>query len=931
VSVSTLAFAETYGFWKLLAILLGRLHVTVVHFPVALLIVAGALETWAWVRGRGRGPVSSAAGVCLWIGVLFAVITAGTGWVHAAQSGTSTEVEIHRWVGTAAAAVGLLALWMRTMVACGDDRVVLTGPSVGLYRLTAVLGALTVAVAGHFGGSITHGSGYLSDAFGDVLRGHRLAPGLEGEGEDGQPVPGDSGGGGRARSGAGGSAVFNAAYGVLEARCFECHGPEKRKGGLRLDSLGSVLKGGKHGAAIKPGDATGSYLIHRVLGDGPDELMPPEGDPLTDEQIKALEAWINAGAEWPRAGGRAGVEPVDGGAADVVEAKHWAYVAPAKPAAPAASGWGRNEIDGFVLAQMKRHGLSPSPEAEKGVLLRRVTLDLTGLPPTVEELDAFEHDPSSDAYEKVVDRLLASPAFGERWARPWLDLARYGDSRGYEKDQTWSVWPYRDWVINALNADMPFDRFTVEQIAGDLLPNATEQQKVATAFERLSMLNEEGGVDPEEARVTAVVDRVDTTSTVWLGATMGCARCHDHKFDPVTMKDYYGLFAYFNSTAEELKTVGDGETHVISPSITIAGVPGAAVEVMKELDAPRETRLMHRGNFRDVGDVVKACVPAAISGSAAAPVREDRLGLAEWIVDKGNPLTARVHVNRLWSVYFGRGLVETEEDFGTRGSSPSHPQLLDWLACAFVENGWSQKRVHRLIVTSATYRQRSERSGGKEDKDPGNVWLSRGPCFRLEAEAIRDQALALGGLLSTRFGGPSVKPRQPEGIWGHAYSGEKWVESAGEDRYRRGIYTFVKRATPYPSMAVFDAPSRQVVCPRRTRSNTPLQALTTLNDPVFVEAAAGLARRVLEVRGDDAARIGWAVRACVMRSARAEEVEVLAKALTAARARYARAAGEARKLIGAPAGMAEGEAAELAAWTVVGNVLLNLDEVLTKG
>jgi hypothetical protein len=572
------------------------------------------------------------------------------------------------------------------------------------------------------------------------------------------------------------------------------------------------------------------------------------------------------------------------------------------------------------------------------VLLRRVTLDLTGLPPTVEELDAFERDAAPDAYESVVDRLLASPAYGERWARPWLDLARYGDSRGYEKDQTWSMWPYRDWVINALNADMPFDRFTVEQIAGDLLPNATEQQRVATAFQRLSMLNEEGGVDPEEARVTAVVDRVDTSATVWLGATMACARCHDHKFDPVTMKDYYAFLAYFNSTADEIKTVGDGETHVIAPTLTITGVPGATVEVMKELEKPRETRVMHRGNFRDPGDVVRAGVPGAMNGSAAAPTREDRLGLAEWIVDKGNPLTARVQVNRLWSVYFGRGLVETEEDFGTRGGEPSHAQLLDWLACTFVEGGWSQKKVHRLIVTSATYRQASERKElqaesphQKEDKDPANVWLSRGPRFRLEAEMIRDQALAIGGLLSTRFGGPSVKPRQPDGVWGHAYSGEKWVESAGEDKYRRAIYTFVKRATPYPSMAVFDAPARQVVCARRTRSNTPLQALTTLNDPVFVEAAAGLAKRVIGVRGDDAARLSWALRACVMRKATAEELVVLNKVLAGARADYAAAPGKARMLIGAAEGVADGDAVELASWTVVANVLLNLDELLCKG
>ncbi|HYC99801.1 MAG TPA: PSD1 and planctomycete cytochrome C domain-containing protein [Phycisphaerales bacterium] len=925
---TTLEFAETYGFWKLLAVLVGRLHLVILHFPVGLLIAAGVLETWAWWRGKGwqvrasgRGPgLDAAAGACLWLGVASVVVAVATGWVHAGQSGGSIEVEIHRWVGTGSAVVAILALLLRSAATQAEREGRAGSPVAAAYRWMVVLGALTVGVAGHFGGSVTHGSGYLSDAVKDVIRGHRVVPGMEGEGEDGKPImtPG-TGGGVRVP---GDDALFVAAHTVLQERCVECHGMEKRKGGLRVDSLASLMKGGKRGASIVPGDAKSSYLMRRIRGEGPDEQMPPEGDPLTDEQVRAVEAWINAGAIWPGSG--AAVPTVDG-----PERLHWAYVPPVKAPAPHAGEWGVNEIDGFVLAAMKRLDLSPSPQAHKGELLRRVSLDLTGLPPTVEELDAYEADTAADAYERVVERLLASPAFGERWARPWLDLARYGDSRGYEKDQTWSMWPYRDWVINALNADMPFDRFTVEQIAGDLLPEATEQQRAATAFQRLSMLNEEGGVDPEEARVTAVVDRVDTTSTVWLGATMGCARCHDHKFDPVTMKDYYGLLAYFNSTADEVKTVGDGETHVIAPSITLKGVPGAKVEVMKELETPRETRLMHRGDFRNPGGVVKPGVPPALAGAAAPPVRDDRLGLAEWIIDAGNPLTARVHVNRLWSVYFGRGLVETEDDFGTRGDEPSHPALLDWLAREFVEAGWSQKRIHRLIVTSATYRQSSVRRAG--DGDPANVWLSRGPRFRLEAETIRDQALALGGLLSTRFGGPSVKPPQPPGIWGHAYSGEKWVESTGEDRYRRGLYTFVKRATPYPSMAVFDAPSRQVACARRPRSNTPLQALTTLNDPVFVEAAAGLARRTVAVPGDDAARIAWAVRACVMRRPTAGESAVLTRVLQGARQRYVGKPSDAKRLIGADGESPDKDAVELASWTVVANVLLNLDEVLCKG
>ncbi|MDP1661754.1 MAG: PSD1 and planctomycete cytochrome C domain-containing protein [Phycisphaerales bacterium] len=912
---STLAFAETYGFWKLLAIALGRLHVVVLHFPVALLVVAGLLEAWTWVQTRGRGRVSQAAGICVWLGVIGSVVSVATGWLNAGLPGDSTMVEIHRWTGTAAAVVGLVVLFLRRRAVAYEHNG-LARSALG-YRVAVIVGAVSVAVAGHFGGSITHGSGYLTDAFADVLRGHRVVPGMEGE-QVGQPVSGP----GPVRSTPGNG--FETARAVLIERCVECHGPDKRKGGLRVDSLASLLKGGKHGAAIVPRDAAASHLMHRVYGEGPDEQMPPEGGPLTDEQMRALEAWINAGAEWPQ--DQTSAEPLDG----APEQKHWAYVPPSKAAVPPTEGWGRNEIDGFVHAKMFEHGLEPAPEAAKAALLRRVTLDLTGLPPTLEELDSFEADGSPTAYEKVVDRLLVSPAFGERWARPWLDLARYGDSRGYEKDQTWSMWPYRDWVINALNEDMPFDRFTVEQIAGDLLPAATERQRVATAFQRLSMLNEEGGIDPEEARVTAVADRVDTTATVWLGATMGCARCHDHKFDPVSLKDYYGFFAYFNSTAEEVKTVGDGETHVIAPTLTLTGTPGATVEVMKELDVPRQTRLMHRGNFRDAGEAIAPAVPAELTGRAAVPARPDRLGLAEWMVDGGNPLAARVHVNRIWSVYFGRGIVETEDDFGTRGAEPSHPALLDWLACSFMDHGWSQKWVHRLIVTSATYRQRSEATASAHEADPMNVWLARGARFRLEAETIRDQALAVGGLLSARFGGPSVKPPQPPGVWGHAYSGEKWVESIGEDRYRRGIYTFVKRATPYPSMAVFDAPSRQVICTSRMRSNTPLQALTTLNDPVFVEAATGLARKVLNERMGEAERIDWALRACLMRPATPHERATLAGVLKKARSAYLEAPAEARKLVGVPDGTAQSDAVELASWTVVANVLLNLDEFLTK-
>jgi hypothetical protein len=666
-------------------------------------------------------------------------------------------------------------------------------------------------------------------------------------------------------------------------------------------------------------------------------------------------------------------------------------------------------------------------------LIRRLSLDLTGLPPGIGEVDAFVADRSKDAYEKLADRLLASAHYGEKWARLWLDLARYADSQGYEKDPPRSIWPYRDWVINAFNGNMPFDQFTVEQIAGDMLPEATRQQKIASGFNRNTMINTEGGVDPEQSRVETIVDRVNTTATVWLGSTLACAQCHTHKYDPFTLKEYYQLFAFFNnadepemelpSAAQEaLRKQLSGEAARLetdfkkaTPELTaaqaawekteaadlppsgraatatnkagsgpeipanivdilkiapagrtarqrdemsdyfrsqtpalkavrdqLAQVRKAGEELQKEIPAtlvmqeraePRETHVLMRGNFLSPAERVFSGVPAILP-----PLPEgqpaNRLTLARWLVCPDNPLTARVTMNRFWEQIFGRGLVETVEDFGTQGERPTHPELLDWLATEFMRQNWDMKAMLRLIVTSATYRQSSRWTPELLERDPHNHLYARGPRFRVTAEAVRDIALQASGLLSPKIGGPSVFPYQPEGIWTQLYSDDRWVMSKGEDKYRRGIYTFWRRTSTYPAFVSFDAPSRELICARRQRSNTPLQALTTLNDPSFVEAAQALARRVIkESKGNARADVAHAFRLCVARSPRPMETKRLVALYEQELARFKQDPSAAQKTATGDLGQPpEGVGVEkLAAWTVVANVLLNLDETITKG
>lgn len=745
---------------------------------------------------------------------------------------------------------------------------------------------------------------------------------------------------------------------ILAQKCFVCHGPdaENREAGLRLDlreaATGRLESGS---SALVPGDLPNSELIRRITSGDPDERMPPveAGDRLSEAEIDRLRRWILAGGEY---------------------AQHWSFVKPVRPMLPAVDDvehvdWPQNGIDNFILARLKQENLRPSPRANRYMLIRRVSLSLRGLPPSPEEVEAFVADPRPDAYERVVEQYLAEPAFGERWARVWLDLARYADSKGYGSDPLRTIWHYRDWVIDALNANMPYDRFTIEQLAGDLLPDATPMQKLATAFHRNTMTNTEGGTDDEEFRVAAVRDRVDTTMQVWMGLTMGCAKCHNHRYDPITQKEYYRFYAFFNQTADadrpdeaptmemptkellaqrdeietkiaelnaQLMSANDKkaiEKQIAELEELMPEIP--TVPVMQELtgDKRRSTYVMVKGNFLVKGEQVEPATPASFH-PFADDVELNRLGVARWLVDAENPLTARVTVNRFWARLFGKGIVETEEDFGTQGELPSHPELLDWLATEFVRLDWDVKALLRLIVTSETYRQTAKVSPALLKRDPRNRLLARGPRFRLEAEMVRDQALALSGLLSRKMHGPSVFPPQPPDLWRAAFNGRdrNWATSQGEDRYRRGLYTFWRRTVPYPSMATFDAPSREICSVRRLQTNTPLQAFVTLNDPVYVEAAQALARRIFRHPASDAEdRSRFALGLCLGRPPEEDAVSELAALYESELAYYRENLAAAEQLATEPLGPLPGEmpAAELAAWTVVANVLLNLDGVLT--
>lgn len=977
---------------------------------------------------------------------------------------------------------------------------------------------------------------------------------------------------------------------ILAEHCFACHGPDqaKRKGDLRLDVRDGAIE-----AAIVPEDSDGSEMIRRVTTDEADERMPPADasqKPLTPQQVETLRTWIDSGARYD---------------------EHWSFVAPRRGELPEIDDprWGKQAIDRIVAADQSQKDIRPNPRADRPTLIRRLSLDLTGLPPTVEELEAFVKDQSDEAYEKVVDRLLASRHYGEHRARFWLDAARYADTNGYQYDLERNQWVWRDWVIHAFNTNMPFDEFTIEQLAGDLLPNATAEQRLATGFHRNHPITIEGGVIDEEYRTEYVVDRVVTTSTVWLGLTMRCARCHDHKYDPISQKEFYEFFAYFNQVPERglngfqpsekiasplqsqqlsladkaaqqahqqvdaLLAASPGlsddwekkasavqrtwqvttPTEVVSeggatltrqadgsylasgenpandvyrydfkpeekvfavrlealtdPSFTAGGTgrasnanfvltefevlsldedgkttklpltaavadysqngypiehaidgkndrqgwavdgntkhenrsayfvlqnfvaPSArslrvqvvhqwgqnhqigrfrisyasqpvsqlpdnlvklldvprekrtaeqaaqltmalarqygdatlkegisnwdkavaqkqsmmnvpATMVMSQLPTPRKTHILYRGQYSEQRDEVSAGTPTALPSIDGRNLNEtspaSRLELARWIVSSDNPLTARVTVNRLWQQMFGIGIVETTEDFGTQGAWPSHPTLLDWLAVELVESGWDVKKLLKTIVMSETYRQSSRATAAQLALDPQNRLLARGPRLRLDAETIRDSALAVSGLLEPQLGGPSVFPYHPPGLWQEinnrpGYS-RVYKQDQGDNLYRRSLYTFWKRTVPPPSLATFDAPGREYCVVRRSRTNTPLQAFVMLNDPQFVEAARHLGRRMLEKQGTDDERLQHGFMIAFARPASDNELRILLQTLAERRIKYAADPEAATAILSVgDTPMPEENLGEHAAWATIGRILLNLSEFITKG
>ena len=806
---------------------------------------------------------------------------------------------------------------------------------------------------------------------------------------------------------------------ILTQNCLLCHNDNLRSSGLAFLSRAAVLQGGNRGPAAVPGDSANSLLLQAVQQTG-DLKMPPTGK-LPGEQIAAIERWIARGLPWPAASESAAAPAAK-------KSDLWSVQPIRRPESPAVqkSDWVRNPIDRFVLARLEKEGIAPSPEAERSTLIRRLSLDLLGLPPSPAEIEQFVNDKTPGAYERLVDRLLASPHYGERWGRHWLDAARYADSDGYTIDGKRDMWKYRDWVIQAINRDQPFDRFVIEQMAGDLLPNPANEQLVATGFHRNTLLNQEGGIDFEQYRVEAVVDRVSTTGSVFLGLTLGCARCHDHKFDPISQREFYQIYAFFNNVDELTKSWGEegrnraqhpilefGSPQELAKRDVIKGqmallerdletykqqilpkqpeweasltkekiaemreevrgifdlppdqrndIQAQAVQriflnndlghkerqagihalrerlpdlttalVMRELPEPRQAFIHLGGDFLRHGVDVEPGVPAVLPPLEAAGA-PNRLDLARWLVSPENPLTARVTINRVWQRYFGKGLVDTQDDFGTQGSPPSHPQLLDWLASEFIDRGWSLKTMHRLIVTSAAYRQSSGHRPELREIDPANRLLARQSRLRLDSEIVRDNALAAAGLLSSKLGGPSVYPPQPEGASKLGQMQRDWKVSEGEDRYRRGLYTHFWRSSPHPGLMVFDVPDSTTACTRRVRSNTPLQALTLLNDDAYVEAAEALAARVLKEappQTDD--RLRYAFELCTARPPDAIEQQTLSRFLATQLDDFQTDPKLAEAILRNAAQYNKEQLPELAAWTAAARVLMNLDEFITR-
>jgi hypothetical protein len=793
---------------------------------------------------------------------------------------------------------------------------------------------------------------------------------------------------------------------ILSDHCFQCHGPDAkaRKADLRLDTSEEALR--KEDPVIVPGKSHNSEVIRRVQSEDSSDIMPPPriNKKLSSKQIDTLKKWIDSGANW---------------------GKHWAFTPPTRPEIPKTKFSIRNPIDAFLFARLEKEGLKPSPEANKETLIRRITLDLTGLPPTLEEVDAFFQDPSDDAYEKVVDRLLKSPKFGERMVWEWLEAARYADTNGYQGDDERTMWPWRDWAIKAFNDNLPYDQFTIMQLAGDLLPNSTQDQKLATAFLRNHMINGEGGRIPEENRVDYVMDMTETVGTIWLGLTFNCCRCHDHKFDPIKQSEYYGLFAFFNQTSvdggggnpqtkpifelispEQQEKLAEADKKIpplakevenlesklfprdkektASDSEKAKGLPKEVLEILKQTPNQRgreklrqlekhfkekepdyakslkvyeealavherirrtipkvmimedqakhrDSFILNKGLYNKPGNKVSAHVPAWLP-PLAKNSSVNRLGLAQWLVSPEHPLTARVTVNRFWQQFFGIGLVKTTNDFGVQGERPIHPELLDWLACEFISSKWDVKQFCRLIVTSSTYRQSSKVNKEILERDPENRLLARSPRFRLPSWVIRDQALAVSGLLVDKMGGPSTRPYQPPGIWEEATFGLRpYIQDKGEGLYRRSVYTFWRRIVG-PTM-FFDVANRQTCSVKQIRTNTPLHALATLNDTTYVEAARVLAEKILKSgKPSDSERIETIYRIVLTRKPSESETKILLKSLDRLRKEYTSNPQAAKDLlsVGESKRGDKLDSSEHAAFTSICSLILNLDETLTK-
>jgi hypothetical protein len=693
----------------------------------------------------------------------------------------------------------------------------------------------------------------------------------------------------------------------LTERCVSCHGPKAAKGGLRLDSPEAIVAGGDSGPAVVPGNPNESQLLRRIAA--PEDLvMPPSGGRLPYEQIGAIKRWIESGAP----GLPVKPAPPPAPSPESPHA-HWSFQPVQRPALPAVrnTGWAHNPIDAFVLAELERRGFSPAPEADRRTLYRRLSLDLLGLPPSPAEVVEFVNDPSPDAYPRLVDRLLASPHFGERWGRHWLDLARYGDSDGLEHDH---LRPYahrfRDWVIKAVNDDLPYDRFTVEQLAGDLLPDATADQRIAAGFHRNTLKHYTSEKVFEEYRVRAVKDRVHTTGTVWLGLTFGCAECHTHKFDPITHDDYHRLFAIFNNASElDSWDPTDGTIPTFRPDL-------------------RQSHVMTRGDHTRLGKPVSPGTPGFLPPLTPRGAVADRLDLARWLTDPAHPLTARVAVNHVWQHLFGVGLVASADDFGVKGERPSHPALLDWLASEFVAQGWSRKKLITQIVLSNAYRQASAVRPELAAVDPANRLLGRQNRFRVEAEVVYDSALQSAGLLNTKLYGQPVQPAWPKGLDLKPLKLYRLMDpTTGPDRFRRAVYVQVQRTFPHPLLAAFDAGECTLTVPTRDRSNTPQQSLFLLNDPTFVECTKVLGRQIGHGPGDVSARIAAAFEKCLSRPPTAAEMAVLVRLWERLLTEYSSREDVAAALAGDDF---PGETVDAAAGYGVAAAILNLDEFLTR-